>query len=160
MNKNIFNETKISPRIVVKKGWAPKNGNKISGIFSNKQFSKNEDKIGEIFVYHKNHPWINNAINPNFEVGTVKLLYFEKGKKCSLHTHVKKSEIFHLVKGNLNLTLIKDGQKETSVLLEGQSCFIRPGMIHQMTGLDEENILLEISTLDEEEDSYRIEKGD
>lgn len=91
---------------------------------------------------------------------TVKVLYFEKGKKCSLHYHSEKYEVFHLLKGRLLVEFVWSGKKHRVMMYEQEYVCIDRNLIHQMTGLDNSNILLEISTQDKENDSYRISKGD
>jgi len=155
----------IAPRIFIEKGWGVKL-RKSAPPFTQTERLKNhtsDDLVGEVFVYHKDHPGsdgIHSHFNPVFEVGTVKLLYVAKNKKLSLHFHKEKEEIFYMVKGALSVTLISDGKKDVIKFEEGDTLYIPPCMVHQMKGLQKENILLEVSTKDEKIDSYRIEKGD
>lgn len=141
-----FGKIKLRKRDMIPKGW---------GAFIDKSdFSK----IGEILVWHNKYRFM--SPQEDFEVGTVKLLYIEKDKKFSLHFHVKKTEIFYCIKGSFLVRLIADGEEENILFEPGESMLILPGMVHQMTGLEEENILLEVSTVDKKYDSYRIQKGD
>lgn len=154
-------------RFVVKKGWGAATIKKESGI-------------GEVFVFHNSeekkfrfqkfkHPEgvlcsikndLENSICENWSAETVKLLYIEKEKKLSLHFHLKKTEIFYMVEGSLEVTIIHDGVEYVFELRKHDSIIVRPGIVHSMKGLEDNNILLEVSTLDEETDSYRIKKGD
>lgn len=147
----VFNKIENScgePIHVEFKGWAPDNGY-ISRDYTEKY------NIGEVFVYHE--PFEKNKI----DVKTVKLLYIAKGKRLSRHYHVEKSEFFHLVKGELKIELWdKNGKLKEFNLFENEKMFVPTGQQHRMTGVGEENILLEVSTLDSPDDSYRIEKGD
>lgn len=98
--------------------------------------------------------------DPPFKIETTKLLYFAQGRRLSKHFHVQKSEIFYLVSGCLEVRLWdKDAEEHQIMMIPGDSLLIPPGLIHQMYG-EEESILLEVSTFDSLEDSYRIEKGD
>ena len=91
-----------------------------------------------------------------------KLLFFEKGKKCSYHYHKKKTETFYLQSGKM---LVKYGNiDDMSVALEklltpGDVFEIPIGRRHQMIAL-EDSELFEFSTEHFEDDSFRIEKGD
>lgn len=101
-----------------------------------------------------------SAFKESDKLQTVKALYFNKGKKCSLHYHQSKFEVFHLLFGSLAVDLIWNA-KEYSVLMKpGDSLLVERNLIHQMTGIDDMSILLEISTQDFSNDSYRIKKGD
>jgi oxalate decarboxylase/phosphoglucose isomerase-like protein (cupin superfamily) len=101
--------------------------------------------------------WI---VNNNKYCG--KILRFKKGKKCSLHYHEIKDEVFLCTKGAIQLTYhwTDPGEAETIVLVPGDSFHVPEGLRHQMKGLCEENELIEFSTHHEDSDSYRIEKGD
>ena len=164
MNKTPRDYCQITPRICEEKGW----GVILPGYYNNwcGRRIATGSRIGEVFAYHKNSPSIYSNLNdqgicnPNFEVGTVKILYIARDKKLSLHFHLDKEEIFYMVTGDIELTLISNGIKQISRFSKGESLLIKPGMVHQMKGLSDENILLEISTLDCPNDSYRIEKGD
>lgn len=94
------------------------------------------------------------------EIKTVKVLYFEKNKKCSLHYHQEKFEVFHMLFGKLFVNLVWNGVEYDVLMVPGDSICIDRNLVHQMTGLEETNILLEISTQDYDHDSYRIKKGD
>ena len=91
-----------------------------------------------------------------------KLLYFNKGKKCSWHHHKVKDEVFYLQSGKL---LVKysdqdDIEKAEEIILEsGQNFYIYPGLRHQMLAL-EDSELFEFSTEHYDSDSYRVIKGD
>ena len=91
-----------------------------------------------------------------------KLLFFEKGKKCSFHYHKKKHETFYLFSGKME---IKAGWEDdisvakSYTFLPGDCLEIPTGLRHQMTALEDSN-LFEFSTTHFEEDSIRIIKGD
>lgn len=113
-----------------------------------------------------------------------KLLYFVKGKKCSLHYHKLKDETFFIQSGKIllfwhdsaewaanNKDKIEPYQKymiedlkfssvlNYEILEKGDSFHIPPGRVHQMYAL-EDTELFEFSTQHFDEDSYRIIKGD
>jgi len=102
--------------------------------------------------------WIHNS-----EKYCGKLLFFNKGKKCSWHYHHLKEETFYLQEGRI---LLKYGWDEdinkatTLVLRPGSSFHITVGLKHQMKGLLKSNILFEFSTQHFDSDSIRIIPGD
>jgi mannose-6-phosphate isomerase-like protein (cupin superfamily) len=91
-----------------------------------------------------------------------KLLFFEKGKKCSWHKHVLKDEVFYLQSGRMIVRYGEDDdiEKSEELMLEaGMNFYIYPGLRHQMEAL-ENSELFEFSTEHFDSDSYRILKGD
>ncbi len=145
---DLFKDCRVTKRLEIKKGW---------GSF--------KDGIGEVFAYHKEDDILNtsrlhNLKNPTFEVGTVKLLYIAKDKVLSTHFHIEKREVFFMAHGSLKVTLTRDGISKEIVLTPGDCILIPPGLVHSMMGLEDQNILLEVSTLDKASDSYRVKKGD
>lgn len=91
-----------------------------------------------------------------------KLLFFEKGKKCSFHYHEKKHETFYLFSGKMEIKAGWEDDISTAKIytfLPGDCLEIPTGLRHQMTALDDSN-LFEFSTTHFEEDSIRIIKGD
>jgi D-lyxose ketol-isomerase len=99
----------------------------------------------------------------NNELYCGKFLHIEKGKYCSLHYHVKKTEDFYVLKGAIQLDYIWNGdynagvKPATMILEQGGVVHIDPLLAHRFTGLKAENILIEISTTHFEDDSYRLE---
>lgn len=133
-------EVCTAPVICVEKGWG-----------------RVEDGIGEIFAYHE--PQENT--DQRFNVQTVKLLHIAKDKKLSRHFHICKREYFIVACGSFKVEMWdRKGVLTTFTMRTDNRIIIEPGVQHRMTGLEDNNVLVEVSTLDTEEDSYRIEKGD
>ena len=91
-----------------------------------------------------------------------KLLFFNKGKKCSWHYHKIKDEVFYLQSGRMIVKFSEgdDIVEAKDILLEpGQKFYVYTGLRHQMIAL-EDSELFEFSTQHFDEDSYRIIKGD
>ena len=88
-----------------------------------------------------------------------KLLFFSKGKKCSLHYHKLKHETFYVQSGLLKCTFIDGKNVENAMLAPGDVKEIYPGLIHQMEAV-EDTVMFEFSTQHFDEDSYRLQKGD
>ncbi len=91
-----------------------------------------------------------------------KLLFFNAGKKCSWHFHVKKDEVFYLQSGRMIVRYSDSddlSEAEELMLEPGMNFYIYPGLRHQMEAI-ENSELYEFSTEHFDEDSYRIVKGD
>lgn len=90
-----------------------------------------------------------------------KVLFLDKGKRCSMHFHMDKVETMFLYKGRVNIDMIdpETGKRYTVELFEGDSIKIPRAQAHQIIALEHSD-LIEFSTTHQEEDSYRIEKGD
>ena len=91
-----------------------------------------------------------------------KLLFFNKGKKCSWHVHRLKDEVFYLQSGKM-LVKYSDSdditQSKELVLNPGDNFHVYRGLRHRMIAL-EDSELFEFSTQHFDSDSHRIEKGD
>lgn len=91
-----------------------------------------------------------------------KVLYFVKGRKCSFHYHVNKDEAFYVQSGRILLKYAEHDDLSTAeqlVLERGDSFRVTPGLRHQMIGL-EDSELIEFSTTHDDNDSYRVVRGD
>ena len=91
-----------------------------------------------------------------------KLLFFEKGKKCSWHFHKIKDEVFYLQSGKLLVKFSDDDKLEDAqerILNPGENFHVYIGLRHQMIAL-EDSELFEFSTQHFDSDSHRILKGD
>lgn len=87
-----------------------------------------------------------------------KILHINAGHSFSMHAHRDKCETFYVLKGKVILKLIDAQHHDATVhehtLLEG-SCFeIEPMQPHQLTAVEESDII-EASTFHRDEDSYR-----
>lgn len=90
-----------------------------------------------------------------------KLLHFYANKRTSLHYHVNKTETMHLANGRIDIRLIEPetGTRYTVELFPGDSLLIPPGHCHEIYAWVESD-LYEFSTIHEDSDSYRVQKGD
>ena len=91
-----------------------------------------------------------------------KLLFFEKGKRCSWHFHKIKDEVFYLQSGKMIVKYSNEDDLENAeelVLNAGDNFHIYTGLRHQMIAL-EDSELFEFSTQHFDSDSHRIVKGD
>lgn len=81
-----------------------------------------------------------------------KKLILKKNRRCSLHTHQKKDEVFYIVSGKVLMEIGDD----VFTLLPGDFVHIPPGAYHRFTGLEQSEII-EFSTNHKENDSFRRE---
>lgn len=105
--------------------------------------------------------WGREVIVTNNDEYCGKLLYFDKGKKFSMHFHIDKKETFYVLKGYLRLHYfdLNNADEKQHNLHEGNVIEINRCEPHQIEAL-EDSIIIEFSTRHEDSDSYRITKGD
>jgi oxalate decarboxylase/phosphoglucose isomerase-like protein (cupin superfamily) len=90
---------------------------------------------------------------------TGKRLFFRKGQHSSLHFHCNKTETYFIHSGELFLRLRAGrGEDRFFTLHAGQTLFIPPGLMHQDGGAAD-TVIIEISTHDEDSDSFIVEDG-
>lgn len=101
--------------------------------------------------------WGYEKILVNSDLYCGKILHIEKDKKGSFHYHKIKDETFYLLKGKvlINYSYTNEFFTNSKVLEEGDSLHIPPGLRHQIVGIEESDII-EISTYDDCDDSYRV----
>ena len=132
--------------------------------------NSNQPKMGFVPKGWGYEKWI---VNKSQYCG--KILFFSKGRKCSLHYHKDKDETFYVQSGKLKLLYgdFKEveelldrvgknnlsGALEVVILEKGDNFYIPPGRVHQMIAL-EDTELFEFSTEHRDSDSHRIIKGD
>src|SRR3989344_1107021 len=81
-----------------------------------------------------------------------KKLILKKDRRCSMHSHKEKDEVFYVQSGKVLLEL--HGKKQ--ILNPGDFIHIPPGTPHRFTGIENSEIF-EFSTTHDEGDSYRSE---
>ena len=117
------------------------------------------DKRGDHPVHERGwgyEVWIENI--PEY---CGKVLVLESGKRSSLHFHMKKKETMYLESGLVIIKLIdpETGKEYGVELNEKDSLLIPQGQTHQIIAMKNSR-LFEFSTIHDELDSYRVEKGD
>lgn len=88
----------------------------------------------------------------------LKYLVFYKGGKLSLHKHKIKTELFHIISGKFGLCLQHgemESSQEKSLVWPGDKILLNPDTYHSLECF-EEGIIVEVSTTDHSEDSYRL----
>lgn len=91
-----------------------------------------------------------------------KLLCFDKaGSKFSLHFHAQKDESWYVLSGSFELEILitKDASMMKKVLSKGDTWRNPPNMPHRLIALEDNSIIIEVSTPDSVEDNYRISPG-
>ena len=106
--------------------------------------------------------WGEELIIENNEMYCGKLLIFKKGCKFSMHYHLIKDETWYVNEGKFLYRWIDTETAETieQELKEGDVVRQRVGQPHQLTSLQPNSIVFEVSTQHFEHDSYRVEPGD
>jgi mannose-6-phosphate isomerase-like protein (cupin superfamily) len=105
--------------------------------------------------------WGKEIIFVNNDEYCGKILCFNKGKKFSMHYHLKKKETWYINKGKfiLNWIDVENGITYSEFLNVGDVITNERGEPHQMEALEDSEIF-EVSTKHYDNDSYRIYKGD
>ena len=98
--------------------------------------------------------WIHN--DPQY---CGKLLVFTNaGNKFSMHYHMLKNETWYIQEGSFQFDWI-DGEKAErcyTQLQKGDVVYIQKGLPHQLTALEDNSVVFEVSTEHFDEDSYRV----
>jgi len=104
--------------------------------------------------------WGKEIIFVNNDEYCGKILCFNKGKKFSMHYHLKKKETWYVSKGSFILIWIDytNGITYSENLNIGDVITNERGEPHQLIAL-EDSELFEVSTKHYDDDSYRIQKG-
>ena len=92
-----------------------------------------------------------------------KLLCFNKaGNKFSLHFHTEKDESWYVLNGSFELEIVntKDASTMKKVLAKGDTWRNPPHLPHRLIALEDDSIIIEVSTPDSVEDNHRIAPGD
>ena len=91
-----------------------------------------------------------------------KLIHDKAGSKGSMHFHMKKHETFFVEKGMFRVHWIetKDASINNQVLRPGDIWVNEPGQPHQLEAMQDNSIIIEVSTTHFENDSYRVMPGD
>lgn len=99
--------------------------------------------------------WGSEEILVNTKLYCAKFLNLKKGYQCSYHYHILKDETFYVLEGDIALKY----NTVHIVLHKGQSIRIPPYLKHRFSAITDTAKILEVSTHDYEDDSYRIEKS-
>lgn len=105
--------------------------------------------------------WGHEVVFANNDFYCGKLLVFKKGAKFSMHYHIYKDETWYVEEGKFIYRYIDTRTAEIIEvnLSEGDCVRQLPGQPHQLEALTE-GVIFEVSTHHDDEDSYRVLKGD
>ena len=104
--------------------------------------------------------WGYELIFANSNLYCGKILHLMKGKKCSLHFHIEKTETWYIYSGKFvgRFVNTSDGSIYEKNLGVGDVITNEPGHPHQLVCLEEGDIF-EVSTQHFDCDSYRVGPG-
>ena len=104
--------------------------------------------------------WGKEIIFVNNDEYCGKLLCFEKGKKFSMHYHIKKKETWYVSKGSFILIWVETGSgtTHTEYLKLGDVITNERGEPHKLIALEDAEVF-EVSTKHYDDDSFRMWKG-
>ena len=107
--------------------------------------------------------WGHELIWSTNEKYTGKLLVFEReGSKFSMHFHIEKDETWYVSEGSFTLKWVdtKTAQINEKILNKGDTWRNHPTVPHQLIARSAGATIIEVSTADSIEDTYRILPGD
>ena len=88
-----------------------------------------------------------------------KLLIFEnEGNRFSMHYHMIKNETWYVQEGKFQYDWIdtKNAKLHRTIIKEGDVIYVEKGKPHQLTALENNSIVFEVSTEHFDDDSYRV----
>jgi mannose-6-phosphate isomerase-like protein (cupin superfamily) len=107
--------------------------------------------------------WGREIIFANNDMYCGKLLIHDKaGSKGSMHFHMKKHETFYVQQGSFKIHWIDptDASRHECIIKVGDTFVNQPGDTHQIEALEDNSVIIEVSTKHEDSDSYRVMPGD
>lgn len=107
--------------------------------------------------------WGKEVIFASNELYAGKLLCYDKaGNISSMHFHGKKDETFYILSGSVWIVTINpvDATEIGRKMVKGDLMRLKPLTIHQIQALEDDTVIIEVSTPDEPTDNYRVRPGD
>lgn len=107
--------------------------------------------------------WGKETIFASNELYAGKFLHFEKaGSKMSMHFHKEKDETWVVLNGAFLLRIIDttDANIRDIALNPGDTWRNPPLLPHQLEALEDNSVIIEVSTADAAEDNFRVMPGD
>lgn len=96
--------------------------------------------------------WGREEIIVNTSLYAGKILHLDKGARCSIHWHEQKRETFYCMSGKVQIEIEDEGPR---IILPGDKVDVPRYTKHRFTGI-EDSKLIEFSTHDDPNDSFRI----
>jgi mannose-6-phosphate isomerase-like protein (cupin superfamily) len=115
-------------------------------------------QVGEPVIVEKG--WGCEVIFASEDLYCGKMMCFHANEKTSMHFHAEKTETFYVLEGEFIITTLntKDASRHVTHLTKGQTMKIPRLVPHQIEAKINGEII-EVSTHDCPEDSYRVEEG-
>jgi hypothetical protein len=90
------------------------------------------------------------------------LEFTDAGNKFSMHFHKEKDESWVVLNGSFKLKIIntQNATTEEIILRKGDTWRNPPLLPHQLEALENNSIIVEVSTFDDASDNYRVSPGD
>jgi len=107
--------------------------------------------------------WGHELIHESNDQYCMKELHFyKKGHVSSMHFHKNKTETWVIKQGSVKIEFMDMLDSSTNVVIMNATdvTTIQPMTPHQVTCLEDDTIIMEASSKDEETDNYRIRPGD
>ncbi|MHA2010071.1 MAG: cupin domain-containing protein [Candidatus Hodarchaeales archaeon] len=124
--------------------------------------NENKAQNAPVYVAEKGwgkEVWMENRQEPSL---CFKYMMLEHNKRCSLHYHLEKDELFFVISGSMMFIWIdpETSEEKHLELRSGDSVFVPKGLAHQFGGVSEKSChFIELSTFHADEDSYRVRPG-
>lgn len=127
-------------------------------LSSSKSHFKQVKKLNSISDYRKKY-W--GYIYSIFSENTCgKVMCVEEGSSGSLEYHLEKYETYYIYEGSCYVDLRYGRAINKSIkLTKGNIFHLAPGIMHRRRGSTENCVIIEISTKDNDSDSYIVESG-
>jgi mannose-6-phosphate isomerase-like protein (cupin superfamily) len=103
--------------------------------------------------------WGHENIHISNDLYCMKFMNFHKaGNKTSMHFHREKHETWLVIAGSFKVNVLdfSTGTVSTNTLGVNDKWMNEPLKPHQLEALEDESIIIEVSTPDSVEDNYRI----
>ena len=107
-----------------------------------------------------NKTWGYEIIHINTDQYCMKTLHLFPNRETSSHYHLNKTETLYISKASVKIEYFIENQENIRIvyLNEGSSFTVIPELKHKIINLtDSETIIVEASTFDSKNDSYRME---
>jgi mannose-6-phosphate isomerase-like protein (cupin superfamily) len=124
-------------------------------------FACTSKDYGLVFKKFINKSWGYEAIHVNTSKYCMKTLHIFPGSSTSMHYHKDKTETLYIAKGCLQIEYFIDHAHNANMIYlnEGMSFTVIPNLKHKLiNNYSSEAIIVEASTFDSPQDSYRMEQ--
>ena len=113
--------------------------------------------FSELVFEHSEHNWGYELLIVNTPLYCAKLIVLENKELSSAHYHKLKDETFIVLRGSVRFSSVD--MELCRILNEGHRERILPGVLHQFGADEVPSVILEVSTHDRSDDTYRVWSG-